>query len=225
MTHATRPPFRRAALAALKLAGLILLLIAANHAVGQFPGWLEFDIRPGNEYLVHRAIILAAVVYALALALPFVPGVEIGLALIAMLGIKVVPLVYLCTVSGLLLAYMAGRFIRPRVLAALARDLGLRRVAVLLVRFERLPASEAVSAVLADSPNRAATFLIRHRYAALALAINLPGNFVLGGGGGIALLAGMSRLFSTPLYVLTVLVAVSPVPLLVLFLGPAILAH
>jgi len=226
MTSATRPPpYRGMALAALKLAGLVLILIAANHAVGQLREWLEFDIRPSNEHLVHRTIMLAAGVYALALAVPFVPGVEIGLGLIAMFGVKIVPLVYLCTVTGLVLAFLAGRFIRPRALARLARDLRLRRVAALLARIDRVPANQTVDFMLASSSNRVTAFLLRHRYVALAVAINLPGNFVIGGGGGIALLAGISRLFSPPLFVVTVLVAVSPVPLLVLFLGPAVLAH
>jgi hypothetical protein len=47
--------------------------------------------------------------------------------------------------------------------------------------------------------------------------INLPGNMLVGGGGGIALVAGMTRLFSWPAFLLTVAVAVAPVPLLIYF--------
>lgn len=38
-------------------------------------------------------------------------------------------------------------------------------------------------------------------------------NILIGGGGGIALMAGMSRLFPLPVYLLTVICAVAPVPL------------
>lgn len=37
------------------------------------------------------------------------------------------------------------------------------------------------------------------RYVALAVLLNIPGNVVIGGGGGIAFAAGMTRLFSFPL--------------------------
>lgn len=57
--------------------------------------------------------------------------------------------------------------------------------------------------------------LLRHRYLALAVALNLPGNTLLGGGGGIALMAGLSGLYPMPAYLTTVAIAVAPVPLLV----------
>jgi len=51
----------------------------------------------------------------------------------------------------------------------------------------------------------------RYRYLALAVLLNVPGNAVIGGGGGIAMLVGMTRLFSFPAYIATVVLAVSPV--------------
>jgi hypothetical protein len=57
--------------------------------------------------------------------------------------------------------------------------------------------------------------LVRHRYLALAFALNLPGNSLIGGGGGIALSAGMSGLYPMPAYLASVAVAVAPVPLLI----------
>jgi hypothetical protein len=47
------------------------------------------------------------------------------------------------------------------------------------------------------------------------VALNLPGNTLLGGGGGIALMAGLSGLYPMPAYLTTVAIAVAPVPLLV----------
>jgi hypothetical protein len=74
------------------------------------------------------------------------------------------------------------------------------------------------------APNRYVPFLLRHRYLALAVLVNLPGNIVIGGGGGIALVAGASRLYSLPRFVATIAIAVSPVPLAVLVFGKEILS-
>jgi hypothetical protein len=67
-------------------------------------------------------------------------------------------------------------------------------------------------------PHRFRVYLVRYRYLMLALLFNLPGNSVLGGGGGIALICGMSRLFHWKWFVLTVILVTAPVPLLA-FLG------
>jgi hypothetical protein len=70
-----------------------------------------------------------------------------------------------------------------------------------------------------NAPARWVPFLLRHRYIALALLINTPGNVVLGGGGGIAFAAGASRLFSTGGFLVTIVLAVAPVPLAFLLFG------
>jgi hypothetical protein len=50
----------------------------------------------------------------------------------------------------------------------------------------------------------------------LVLLLNLPGNALIGGGGGIAMMAGLSRLYSFPLYLFLISVAVLPGPILVI---------
>jgi len=50
----------------------------------------------------------------------------------------------------------------------------------------------------------------------VAAAFNIPGNALIGGGGGIALVAGMSGLFRLPTYILMVAIAISPIPLFLL---------
>jgi len=74
----------------LKLSGLILLIVAANFAADGVAEALRFEVRPSNEDLVHRMVTISAVAYALLIAVPFVPGVEIGLTLIGMLGPPIV---------------------------------------------------------------------------------------------------------------------------------------
>ena len=61
------------------------------------------------------------------------------------------------------------------------------------------------------------SFVLKHRYLALAVLFNLPGNYFLGGGGGIALVCGASRCIPRKTFLLTVVLATSPVPLLAFF--------
>jgi hypothetical protein len=58
-----------------------------------------------------------------------------------------------------------------------------------------------------------------YRYVVLALAVNTPCNSVIGGGGGIMLMAGLSGLFSPLAVFATMALAVSPVPFALVFLG------
>lgn len=66
---------------------------------------------------------------------------------------------------------------------------------------------------------RSLSFFARYRYLALAMAVNTPGNSVIGGGGGIMIMAGLSGFFSPLSTFTTVALAVSLVPFAVLFLG------
>ncbi|WP_055686995.1 hypothetical protein [Loktanella sp. 5RATIMAR09] len=54
-----------------------------------------------------------------------------------------------------------------------------------------------------------------YRTVHLALLVNIPGNAVVGGGGGVLFTAGLSWLFLPVQTVITILVAVAPVPLTV----------
>jgi hypothetical protein len=60
---------------------------------------------------------------------------------------------------------------------------------------------------------------------ALAVSLNIPGNFLIGGGGGIGLFAGISRLYSVTGYLITISIAVAPVPVAVLFFGAEFLSN
>ncbi len=202
-----------------KLTCLVLLLVAANLAVHEIAGAMDFQIRAGNEDMVHRTIMLTAALYAVLLAIPFVPGAEIGLAMITMLGPPIAFLVYVCTVAGLCLSFLAGRLVPLSGLIGLADYLSLRRTSKLLEQIEPLDRQERLSFLASRAPNRFVPLLLRYRYLALAVAFNVPGNFLIGGGGGIALIAGASRLYSLPVFFLTIMLAVAPVPFAVLFLG------
>ena len=73
--------------------------------------------------------------------------------------------------------------------------------------------------------NRLLRGLIRSRYLALAVALNIPGNVLIGGGGGIALFAGISRMYSYLGFLITVVIAVAPIPAAVLVFGTGFLSR
>jgi len=203
----------------LKISFLILLIATANVTANWIVDLLALEIRPSTEDTVHRIILLSATAYTFLIAIPFVPGVEIGLTLIGILGPKIVFLVYVCTLAGLSIAFFAGRLIPLNGLIRLLGDLGLHRAKNLLSTIESMTMQERLRFLTSKAPNRYLPFLLRHRYIALAVLINLPGNIVIGGGGGIALMAGASRLYSATRFAATIVIAVSPLPLAILWFG------
>jgi len=185
---------------------------------------LDFELRPSNEHLVHRVIVASSIAYILLTATPFVPGVEIGLALLMILGPRIAVLVYVCTLAALSLSFALGRLIPERALIRFFRDLRLNRVSTLLAQLQGLDAQARLALMLERAPRRVVPFLLRYRYLALMVAVNLPGNIVIGGGGGIAMMAGLSRLFSPITYFLAIAVAIAPVPAAWLLFGESVSA-
>lgn len=189
------------------------LLVLAGQVAGDWVlARLGMEVRPGTQAAVHQMVLAATALYVLLLALPFMPGVEIGLGLMVLLGPSISFLVYLSTVIALVLAFTVGRLVPPAAIIAIFGWLRLARAADVVARIAPLPADERLEFLLSRVPARFVSFLLRHRYVALAVVLNLPGNALIGGGGGIALACGVSRIFSVPGFLLTVALAVSPVP-------------
>ena len=213
------PAGMRPASLILRLACLIAVLVLASWAAHLIRDALNLQIRPDNEQQVHKTIMLGAVAYVGLLALPFVPGAEIGLAMLAAFGKGIAPLIYVCTVASMTLAYMIGRFLPIGALERLLSLLRMRRAAALVAKAAPLSQDERLALFLTGQPKRAVNLALRYRYLALAMAVNTPGNSVIGGGGGIMMMAGLSGIFSPLATLLTIAIAVSPVPIAVLFLG------
>jgi hypothetical protein len=207
----------------LKLTCLILLIVGINFAADWVVSALSIELRPNNEELIHRIIMVSSIIFGLLVAIPFVPGVELGLALIGMFGPQIVFLVYLTTLIGLSISFIVGRLVSLRSLALLFENLNLSKASKLLNTVEPLEMEDRLKFLTSQAPSRIIPFLIRHRYIALAVLVNLPGNILIGGGGGISLIAGASRLFSLPGFLTTIALAVSPLPLAILFFGKEIL--
>ena len=77
-----------------KLLLLVVLVIVGKYLLGWVHDWLDMSVLPHTENFVHRAIIVAISVYTVLLAIPFIPGAEIGLTLLTVLGSSLAPLVY-----------------------------------------------------------------------------------------------------------------------------------
>ncbi|MEZ5777908.1 MAG: hypothetical protein R3E44_06060 [Paracoccaceae bacterium] len=197
----------------LLLLGLYAVLLVAGHWLGvRVEALFDIETVPWAHRAKDLAVLGALFAYVVMTALPFVPGAEIGLALIMVFGAKIVGVVYLATVLSLLLAFGLGRLVPEARLAALFGRLGLERTSRLLHDFSGLDASDRVQRLAERAPTRWVPWLLRHRFLALVVLLNMPGNTILGGGGGIAMLTGMSRMMSVPLFLATVLPAVAPIP-------------
>lgn len=202
----------------LKIALFYLLLLGGGWLLGQWlPQFTDLNVSPRSEPHIHRMIMTAMAFFVIASAIPFVPGAEIGFGLILLFGGKIAPLVYLGMVSALFLAFAIGRLMPLSWLAASFRFVGLEKAHDFVLHQQSKCAQKRLEILTENIPNSFAKFLLRNRYLLIIVALNLPGNSLVGGGGGIALLAGISGLFSVPKMALTVAIAVAPVPLFFIF--------
>ena len=208
----SRPPASWVA-TVIKLAVIVLVIILANIAVSDLVDRLGIQIWPEYMEILDRAILVAMVLYILLMSLPFLPGVEIGFMLMVMLGPKGVAIVYICTVLALMISFSVGRLIPLHHLVSLLEWLHFKRAASLLTSFSEVPPENRLGYLTDRVSVKVVPSILKHRYLTLALLLNLPGNALIGGGGGIGMMAGMSRLYSYPVCFLIVAAAVLPVPM------------
>jgi len=186
--------------------------------------WIRGELGIAVKFLAYaqgewgRGVLIGGgILYILLLSLPFVPGVELGILLMCVFGKEGVIFVYLATVAGLCLAFLVGRLIPRRWI-----DFGLERLGNSRScsgnpdEIETL--TECMSAGRKHIPSWLRSYLVKYRFPAIAILVNMPGNYILGGGGGIAIACGTSRRISWKGFFVTIVLAVSPVPLLV-YLG------
>jgi hypothetical protein len=161
-------------------------------------------------------LIGGGILYVLLLSLPFVPGVELGVVLMCVFGKEGIVFVYFATVAGLCLAFLMGRLLPKNWIESRLQKLGFSQtcdspVGEIDGMFDKL----SLNRIFCE--NRFRSFLAKYRYLAIGILFNTPGNYLIGGGGGISLACGISRSISWKCFLLTVVLAVSPVPLLALF--------
>ncbi len=175
---------------------LVLLLAAAASAIVHGAGldWLtgQAETERGVGILIALCLL-----YALVLALPFVPAIELGLLAMVLFGKPGAIVAWIATVVGLNIAYGVGRCIGSNL-----GEPGRKRLPAVVVRcLDRLTNSRF---------HRLVPLLT------LALLLNLPGNTAVGGGGGISMAYGATGALAWPMFAVVVTVATSFVPLLFL---------
>jgi len=203
----------------IKLLVFFAVVLLLNSGGGWLAHQVNFQLYPRHEPALHLIILGSFALYILLMALPFMPGIEIGLTLMLFLGSKGIILVYLCTLIALSVSFTIGRKIPPQIFAKLLDWLCLQKAHDLVLEMATLSPQERVDLLHKKAPAKIAPHLLKHRYFSIALLLNLPGNAVIGGGGGIGLIAGMSGIISYPRYLLLIAVAVSPVPITILLKG------
>jgi hypothetical protein len=202
-----------------KFFALLIFILLATWGAHYIRDALNLEIMPRNEQGVHRAVMLGTVAYVFLLALPFVPGAEIGIALLTSFGASIAPLVYAATVVAMMLSYVIGLVLPTATLVKLLMFLRMRQAADLIARAATLPADQRVGMLLEEAPPNIVSLVLERRYIALAIAVNIPGNAVIGGGGGIMMMAGLSGIFAPVPTLIAILIGVSPVPFAVFFFG------
>jgi hypothetical protein len=215
LEESPKPAGRGIRLAA-KIALFLGILVFLNYAMGWLANLVAFQMWPQHANMAVFFLFTSIVSYILLLAIPFLPGIEVGLMLMAILGVKGIILVYFCTVLSLSLSFLFGRLIPPRYLARALGWFHLTRAREMVDALAPLGPEERLRFLTKSAPSRIVPFLLRHRYLIIGVLFNVPGNALIGGGGGIGLIAGMSRLFPFPKYLLLICLAITPGPIIFL---------
>jgi hypothetical protein len=200
-----------------KLLLLVIAVVLINFGGSWLARQIDFQLFPRHDSMLQLAIAGCALLYIILMAIPFLPGIEIGLALMLLLGNKGALLVYLCTLLALSISFTIGRIINPRLIKLPLNWLYLYKASRLVDQLEPMDQNQRLHLLCENVPSKLVPFLIRHRYLAIATILNLPGNALIGGGGGIGIIAGMSKIIPFHHYILLITAAVAPVPLLFFF--------
>lgn len=203
----------------IKLLLIVVVVGFLNFGGGWLAHQINFQLYPRHEPYLHLLILASFGLYILLMTLPFMPGIEIGLTLMLFLGSKGVILVYLCTLIALSISFFLGRKIPLHKFAKFLGWLHLKKARDLILEMGPLSPDKRVTILYKKAPAKIVPHLLDHRYLAIALLLNLPCNAVIGGGGGIGLIVGMSGLITYPRYLLLIAVAISPVPIAIILKG------
>lgn len=202
-----------------RLAIVLAIIILLNFAGTWLGQQINFQLFPRHESMLQGALLIALLLYILLMATPFMPGLEVGMAVMFLFGSKSALLVYFCTIMALSISYTVGRYFPLRIVHQLLKWLCLEKTSELVIELEPLTQQERLEYLSGKAPSRITPFLLKHRFVTIAVLLNLPGNALIGGGGGIGLVVGMSRLVPFHTYVLVMAIAVSPVPLCIYLQG------
>jgi len=199
---------------------IVLAVIIGLNLLGTWLGHqVNFQLFPRHDTVLHALVMIAVIVYILLMATPFMPGIEVGVALMLLLGYKSALLIYLSTLMALSISYVAGRYFPLKTVRRFLDWLYLHKASELVCQLEPLNQEARLSLLNDKAPKKLAPLLLKHRYLTIAVTLNLPGNALVGGGGGIGLIVGMSRIIPFHKYLLLLIVSVFPVPMFIYLKG------
>ena len=199
-----------------KVVLLLAFVAALNYAGHCLTEYLDQEIWPHSPQYLDQIIIVMMLIFFVFMTLPFLPAIEISLVLLALVEIKGVLVIYGLTILALSLAYGMGHRMPLHVLVRILYFFHLTKAAAVFARIAEADPASRLEMLQQEINSSMAQRWVRHRYLLLALLLNMPGNAVIGGGGGIAMLCGMSGLVSYPKFLLTTLLAALPIPMLVI---------
>ncbi len=203
----------------IKIGLILLLIIVANIGGAWLAQQIDFQLYPRHESMLHILLLSFIGLYILLMAFPFMPGIEVGLALMVVLGSKGVVLVYASTLLALSISFAIGRVVPCRIICAALNWLHFDKASALVAQIEPMTQQQRLDFLYQRAPSRVVPFLLNHRYLTIAALLNLPGNALIGGGGGIGLIVGMSKIIPFYRYLLLVAIAIAPVPLIIYLQG------
>jgi hypothetical protein len=207
-------------MALLRTVARLALFVAVVYIVHQLISWIMAEADGAkNTSLMIGVMVLVLLTYILLISIPFVPGIEIAMSLMVLHGTSVVVWVYVATIIGLFLAFLAGQYLSYSYLHGVFSDLRMKRACALLEKVQPLSRTDRLDLLKQKIPHRLRPLLVDGRYALIGVVLNIPGNAVIGGGGGILFIAGLSRLFTTGWIIVTLIIAVAPVPIAILGFG------
>ena len=94
-----------------KLLLLVIAVVLINFGGSWLARQIDFQLFPRHDSMLQLAIAGCALLYIILMAIPFLPGIEIGLALMLLLGNKGALLVYLCTLLALSISFTIRGFV------------------------------------------------------------------------------------------------------------------
>lgn len=153
------------------------------------------------------------IIYFITSALPFVPSAEIGFGLLIVFGGAIAPFVFITSASAFFSAFLIGRFVSVHRLTRFLEYFGLERAPAFLRQIRKLNDKERLAFLLKESPKKMGPLMLKYRYLGIVILMNIPGNALIGGGGGISFTAGVSGLFTPIGYAISASLAVLPYPL------------
>jgi len=196
----------------------LLIIVLLLSGVGSWVGrQLNIQVWPHSAQQIDIAITMLFLAYVVCMVLPFMPAIELGLILLMMLDIKGIIFLYSLTIIALSISFWLGRLVPIRWLLGLFNFLHFDRASKLFNEMSQSDEKKRLDILIYNAPKSVIPAMLKHRYWVIAIALNMPGNALIGGGGGIGMISGMSRILNYPCYFLTVLIAVMPLPLIMIF--------